>query len=96
MKYKIYQITNDDCEYKFDWWKFAKDQLNLEKDYEVVYEGEIEPAGGNDIATLEELFTIFNVNHPKDFTGHSLSVSDVVELDGVKYYCDSMGWEKLN
>ena len=42
-----------------------------------------------------ELFELFNLNHPKDFHGHSLSVSDIVELNGVNYYCDAMGWVKL-
>ena len=45
---------------------------------------------------------MFNLNHPNDYNGHSLSVSDVVqviELSNVEagfYYCDSFGWRKLN
>ena len=41
---------------------------------------------------LEEIFTLLNVNHPEDYTGHSLSVSDIVVLNDKKYYCDSYGW----
>ena len=44
--------------------------------------------------TLESIFEKFNLQHPSDFHGHSLSVSDVVVLDGVNYYCDSYGWVK--
>jgi hypothetical protein len=96
MKYKIYQITNyNDCDYKFEWWDWAKEKFNFERDYSLVYEGEIE-LETDPILTLEKLFEIFNINHPADFRGHSLSVSDVVELDGIKYYCDSQGWVKLN
>lgn len=48
---------------------------------------------------LEEVFQRFNDDHPSDFCGHSLSVSDVVVLktaDACKaFYCDSWGFEEL-
>lgn len=62
-------------------------------EYKHVYTGEIE--GDDPIAMLEILFTRFNVNHPAGFKGHSLSVSDIVVLDGIKYYCDSFGWKTI-
>ena len=96
MKYKIKQIKDiKNCDYSFEWWDWAKDKFNLD-DYEVVYEGEIDLISGSEISTLEELFEIFNINHPKDFRGHSLSVSDVVELDGKNFYCDAHGWKELS
>ena len=64
-------------------------------DYKVVYEGDIVPNEDGPIATLDDIFTIFNIRRPEDFKGHSLSVSDLVELDGVCYYCDSCGWEDM-
>jgi len=30
--------------------------------------------------TLEDIYRRFNIDHPEDFRGHSLSVSDVVVL----------------
>lgn len=42
--------------------------------YQLVYDGEVET---ND---LEELYTKFNLNHPPGYAGHSLSMSDVLEL----------------
>jgi hypothetical protein len=49
--------------------------------------------------TLERIFCTFNIERPDDFTGHSLSVSDVVELDkgGEKtaYFVDSQGFKEL-
>ncbi|WP_368294070.1 YodL domain-containing protein [Dehalobacter sp. TBBPA1] len=42
--------------------------------YDVVFDGELET---ND---LESIYTKFNMDHPTDFKGHSLSISDVVEL----------------
>ena len=61
--------------------------------YKKVYEGEVQEE--KDILhTLESIFEKFNRQHPSDFYGHSLSVSDVVVLDGISYYCDSYGWIK--
>ena len=94
MKYKIYQTDPKTCDYCFEWWSWAKDRFNF-KDYELVYEGEAIPSEKGPTATLEELFFIFNMKHPLDFTGHSLSVSDIVELDGHYYYCDNVGWTDI-
>ena len=61
--------------------------------YKKVYEGEVQEEK-NILHTLESIFEKFNLHHPSDFYGHSLSVSDVIVLDGVSYYCDSYGWVK--
>ena len=70
----------------------------LPDNYDTVYTGPVDCAQ-NQAATLENLFEIFNVNHPADFTGHSLSVSDIVALkqNGVVsyHYCDSVGFQEL-
>ncbi len=43
--------------------------------------------------SLEDIYTRFNIDHPKDFKGHSLSVSDVVVLhqngQDAAHYVDS-------
>ena len=51
--------------------------------------------------TPEHVFFVFNNECPKGFTGHSLSVSDVIYIcdsekteDGY-YYCGSIGFEKI-
>ena len=93
MHYKIKQLTNRN-DYRFMDYDFAvKHGFDL-NDYEVTYEGEID-AQGSVYKALEDLFTIFNVERPEDFKGHSLSVSDVVELDGKNYYCDFVSWREL-
>ena len=93
MKYKIKQIKDvENCAYAFKRYEWAKNVLDL-NDYEVVYEGELDcPEMPN---ALEELFEIFNVRRPKDFERRSMSISDVVEIDGKNYYCDFVGWEEL-
>ena len=66
--------------------------------YDVIYTGPI-VCEQSQMATLERLYELFNLNRPSDFTGHSLSVSDIVALkqDGVVsyHYCDSVGFKEL-
>ena len=49
--------------------------------------------------SLEGIFERFNLDHPKDFKGHSLSVSDVVVLHqngrDTAYYVDSFGYQQV-
>ena len=93
MKYKIKQIKDvENCEYSFKYYEQCKDKIDLD-DYEVVYEDELDyPEMPN---ALEELFEIFNNKRPKDFECRSMSISDVVEIDGKNYYCDFVGWVEL-
>lgn len=105
MKYSIYQLANiHDSRYGFMRWEFAKDHGFNINDYVCTYEGDKVPYKNGmsceDPSTaLEILFTIFNIHRSHDFKGHSLSVSDVVELtsDGRSeyYYCDSFGWKNI-
>ena len=48
---------------------------------------------------VKNFYYIFNDDRPVDFTGHSLSISDIIALkqDGVVsyYYCDSIGFKEL-
>lgn len=97
MNYKIFQLDRNNINVMYDRRMFTPwDELNQtcgfsKHCYKNVYEGEVEEKE-NLIKTLDYLFTKFNIAHPDDFRGHSLSVSDVVELDGVWYFCDSYGW----
>ena len=49
--------------------------------------------------TLDGIYTKFNIDRPADFTGHSLSVSDVIVLqqNGQKsvHYVDSFGFKEI-
>ena len=47
--------------------------------YEVVYHGSISVSEDVD-RQLEDLYVKFNIDHPNDFRGHSMSVSDIVAL----------------
>lgn len=66
--------------------------------YDKVYEGSnsILPSNnGEPDSKLEAVYMKFNLDHPKDFKGHSLSVSDVVVMDEKAYYVDSVGFKPL-
>lgn len=62
--------------------------------YRTAYDGEI------DTNNLDEIYEKFNLNHPPGYTGHSLSISDVIELydqDGSEFhYVDRTGFEEIN
>lgn len=65
-----------------------RDKISLDN-YDMVYEGTM------DVFDLEKLFVMFQGRKPEGFQGHSLSVSDMVEVDGDFFYCDSYKWEKI-
>ena len=64
--------------------------------YDKIYDGEVE------CKTVEDVYTKFNLDHPEDFKGHSLSISDVVEvyesdlIDKGFYFCDHIGFKKID
>lgn len=70
-----------------------------EDHYEVVYLAPLPPFHNLD-DMLEGLYTKFNIAHPVEYRGHSLSVSDVIALrqNGVMsfHYVDSVGFQKLH
>jgi hypothetical protein len=96
--YAIYQLKDDGglWGYAFtDYDTLKKSGKKVErKNYDLIY------AAPHNDENLEEIYTRFNINHPSDFRGHSLSVSDVVVLkdnDGqyTAYYTDSFGFKPL-
>ncbi|MDD2979277.1 MAG: YodL domain-containing protein [Hespellia sp.] len=65
------------------------------KNYELIYTAPLQEG-----QTLDDIFEQFNLFHPEDFTGHSLSVSDIVLIhkDGVNtaQYVDSFGFQEIS
>lgn len=100
--YAIYQQKRDDSTADI---RFMNSEYLQKKgiepqyeNYELVYTGAL-TKDGNQIEKLEDLYRIFNVEHPQNFVGHSLSVSDIVALKqaGVVsyHYVDSIGYKEL-
>lgn len=96
MEIKIYQVNTDrdDNQIAFMPYSFAETQGIEPYSYDMVYSGNL-PA-----VNLEEVFTILNTQHPEDYRGRSLSVSDVCEVitDGKSefFYCDSIGFRQID
>lgn len=96
---KIYQI-NDERDINnikfFGTWMIKKFNKKFDFSiYDEIWCGETESED------LEAIFEEFNLRHPANFKGHSLSVSDIVQIIGSDeksngyYFCDSLGWVKL-
>mgnify|MGYP003300936194 CR=1 FL=1 len=62
--------------------------------YELVYAGPFTPG-----ETLETIYRDLNVDHPEDYHGHSLSMSDVIVLreygKDTAHYCDTIGFTEV-
>ena len=62
--------------------------------YELIYTAPLAPD-----TSLEDIYTRFNIDHPADFKGHSLSVSDIVVLHrngrDTAHYVDSIGYREV-
>ena len=101
--YAIYQLKRDDAttDIRFmnsDYLK-SKGIKPQYENYELIYTGAL-AGDGSQMEKLENLYRIFNIEHPQDFTGHSLSISDIVALKqaGVVsyHYVDSVGYKELH
>lgn len=57
--------------------------------YDEVFSGDV------DCSDLEAVFQKFNTEDHPLYRGHSLSVSDIVVTDDGAYYCDSVGFKKV-
>ena len=80
----------------------TKDNFDAIKpeNYTLLYVGELsELQKETQGATLEAIFEKFNLDHPEDFRGHSLSVSDIVVLhqngQNTAHFVDSFGYTEI-
>ena len=97
-RYGIYQLREDrdGTDYRFMGMVYLQEQgITVDgADYQFIYGDELQEGD-----TLEALYEKFNTEHPADYAGHSLSVSDVVVLkkDGelTAHYVDSFGYQEL-
>jgi len=96
--FSIYQLKggNETLDYRFEPLdSIHRNGLSVKpENYELIYTA---PLTEKD--DLESIYTRFNVDRPADFTGHSLSVSDIVVLhqDGkdTAHYCDRVGFSEV-
>ena len=96
--FSIYQIKGGDetRDLRFEPYDRLQATGNVvdKANYELVYSAPLMPG-----TSLEDIYTRFNIDHPKDFKGHSLSVSDVVVLhqngQDTAHYVDSFGYKDV-
>ena len=109
-KYGIYQVKhNPELNHlRFEGTESLK-RMGITKDnfdaikpenYELIYVGELsELQEQTEGETLEAIYEKFNVDHPEDYRGHSLSVSDIVVLhqngENSAHFVDSFGFTGL-
>ena len=66
--------------------------------YDFIYKSKLDRFDGP--PTLEMIYEELNTNHPENYRGHSLSVSDVILIrQGKKseaYFVDSFGFQTIN
>ena len=102
MNIRIYQVnmkrdTNNVAFMRYELLeKLQGSQAVNAKIYDKVFDGEV------DCQTLEDVYQMFNLNHPEGYKDRSLSVSDVVEVmeDPMHphcfYFCDSIGFKPID
>ena len=96
--FSIYQIKGGDetRDFRFEPYDRLQAAGNVvdRANYELVYTAPLAPE-----TSLEDIYTRFNIDHPKDFKGHSLSVSDVVVLhqngQDAAHFVDSVGFRQV-
>ena len=94
----IYQLKRGDetRDFRFEPYDRLQAAGNVvdKANYELVHSAPLTPG-----TSLEDIYTRFNIDHPKDFKGHSLSVSDVVVLhqngQDTAHYVDSFGYKDV-
>lgn len=101
MKINIYQINRDRDTQQLKFMSLdavRKVLRSAEPDcatYDRVYSGDVK------CRNLEDVFVLFQSGRPEGFQGHSLSVSDVVEVEDAAsitpgfYFCDSIGFKEI-
>ena len=101
MKINIYQINRDRDTQQLKFMSLdavRKVLRSAEPDcatYDRVYSGDVK------CRNLEDVFILFQSDRPDNFRGHSLSVSDVVEVEDAAsmtpgfYFCDSIGFKEI-
>lgn len=95
----IYQLKDDEAirDYRFESIEHLQRRgLEVDKDhYDLIYVGEL-----TDKTSLDGIYEQFNLDRPGDFTGHSLSVSDLIVLhkdgENTAHFVDRFGFTEID
>ena len=90
MRFKIYQIDSDKDTDQIGFRAFNEvNKVNPDL-YRKVFDADA------DVKGLEDAFILFNGEGHPLFNGRSMSVSDVVVTEDGAFYCDSIGFQKID
>ena len=95
--YELWQLKDvpENHSLKFADYAFASLYRLTESRYDKVYEA----TADTDTDSLDKIFTKFNIAHPADFRGHSLSKSDIVVINQngkrTAHYVDTWGFQEV-
>lgn len=96
--YMVYQLkhTNENRDLRFESLDrlYAAGKTVDPSNYELIYAGPFTPG-----ETPETIYRDLNVDHPEDYHGYSLSMSDVIVLreygKDTAHYCDTIGFTEV-
>lgn len=99
----IYQLKDNSENDKIMFMSFSfveNKGIELKKEmYDLIYEYKMEKEISNINMFLERVYKKFNLECPKDYNGHSLSVSDIIvikdDVEEKAYYVDSFGFKEV-
>lgn len=87
---RVYQAATA-CPNKFMGYDFTMSHGGIErKYYKTVFSGELP------VSNLEAIYMLLNTSRPDGYEGHSLSVSDIIVVDGKTYFVDSFGFKPID
>ncbi len=93
MNIELYQISpeKDKNNLMFANSSFVEKHGGIDYDsYELVFKGDLP------IKRLDDIYRIFNLEHPEGYKGRNMSVSDIVWADGLGcFFCDSIGYKRV-
>ena len=89
MHLKIYQIDMDRDKHNAKFRELAGELVADASTYDEVFDGVV------DCKNAEDVFRMFNTTGHPLHRGHSLSVSDVVIMDGKKMICQPIGFDEV-
>lgn len=91
---KIYQASLN-CDYVFMNYEYAMEKGLKKEDYELVASFKDETSEDN-YTILNKLWDLGNNGTLQNtYRMRSISVSDIIEIDGVAYYVDSFGFKEI-
>ena len=99
---KLYQTFKR--EFSFMCYQYITETLDIDEitldnealDYQLKYECNIKLSEDESLDDkADTIYTMFSIKHPEGYNTRSVSMSDVIEIDGVLLFVDTFGFRKI-